>query len=220
MKKRFFPAVLFLVLIASAGFVYAAEGPQYSGFLGNYPTFKEGKKGVDKVWVKEGVDFRKYKRIMLDEVVFYFKKDSEYKGIHPDQIQEMANAYNQAFVEVFKDSYPLTDTPAEDVMRVRIAVTNLEQSSPTLGTVVTIIPVGLVVNLVKKGVTGHYIGIGSACMEAEFLDSLTNERIGAAIDEKPGGKFELGKLSPIKGTFEFWAKRLKVFLDNMHEARK
>ena len=80
----------------------------------------------------------------------------------------------------------------------------------------TIIPIGLGVSLIKKGATGEYMGIGSATMEGEILDSTTNERIAAVIDEKPGGKLDIGKLSPAKSAFEFWAKRLRAFLDEAH----
>ena len=207
MKKGILFGVLFTAIVAFSGFVDGAENPQYSGFLENYLTFEKGKKGVD---------FKKYNSIMLDQVVFYFKKDSDYKGIHPDEIQELTEAFNKAFIDVLKDAYPLTDTPAQDVMRICIAITDIEPSKPGVGTVTTIIPVGLAVNLVKKGAGGDYIGIGSASMEAELLDSVSNERICVAIDEKPGGKFDLGKLSPAKDAFEFWAKRLKAFLDDAH----
>ena len=54
-------------------------------------------------------------------------------------------------------------------------------------------------------------------MEAEFLDSTTNERIAAAIDKAPGGKLDVGKLSPAKAAFEYWAERLGAFMD---EAKK
>ena len=216
MKKGILFGVLFTAIVAFSGFVDGAEKPQYSGFLEDYPTFEKGKKGVDMVYIKEGVDFKKYNSIMLDQVIFYFKKDSDYKGIHPDEIQELTEAFNKAFIDVLKDAYPLTDTPAQDVMRVRIAITDLKASKPGVGTVTTIIPVGLAVNLVKKGAGGDYIGIGSASMEAEFLDSVSNQRIGAAIDEKPGGKFAVGKLSAAKDAFKFWAKRLKAVLDDAH----
>ena len=89
-------------------------------------------------------------------------------------------------------------------------------SKPGVGTITTIIPVGLAVSVLKKGVTGEYTGIGSASMEAEILDSVSNERIGAAIDKDPGGKMDVGKLSPAKAAFKFWAKRLRAFLDDVH----
>jgi hypothetical protein len=220
MKKGILLGVLFTAIVAFAGFVDGAENPQYSGFIEDYPTFKKGKKGLDMAYIKEGVDFNKYKRIMLDQVVFYFKKDSEYKGIHPDEIQELTEAFHKAFVGALNEAYPLTDKPGPDVMRVRIAVTDIKPSKPGVGTVTTIIPVGLAFSLIKKGATGKYIGIGSASMEAELLDSVSNERICVAIDEKPGGKLKVGKLSPAKDAFEFWAKVLKAFLDDARGAKQ
>ncbi len=99
-------------------------------------------------------------------MVFYFKEDSEYKGIHPDEIQELTEAFNEAFIDALNDADPFTDTPGPDVMRVRIAVTDLKPSKPAAGTVTTIIPVGLAVSVVKRVLTGIYTGVGSASMEA------------------------------------------------------
>jgi hypothetical protein len=216
MKRLNIVGLLLAGAFVFGGFANHVEGAQYSGFLENYPTFKKGKKGVDMVYVKEGADFKKYNKIMMDQVTFYFKSDAEHKGINPDDIKELTDAFGKAFVDALNAAYPLTDTPGPDVMRVRVAITELKSSNPAIGTVTTILPVGLAVSLVKKGVTGGYTGIGSASMEAEFLDSVSNERIGAAIDKNPGGKIDVGKLSPAKAAFEFWAKRLRAFLDDMH----
>jgi hypothetical protein len=220
MKRLTIFGLLFAVALVFGGFECYAKSVEYSGFLEDYPTFKKGKKGIDMVYIKEGVDLNKYNKIMLDQVVYYFKKDSEYKGIHPDEIQELTEAFHKAFVGALNEAYPLTDKPGPDVMRVRVAITDIKPSKPGIGTVTTIIPVGLAVNLIKKGATGKYIGIGSASMEAELLDSVSNERICVAIDEKPGGKFKLGKLSPAKGAFDYWAKRLKGLLDDARGAKQ
>ena len=216
MKRSIMFAVLWMGIVAFGNVSNGGEKPEYSGFLQNYPTFKEGKKGVDMVYTKKGVDFSKYNKIMMDEVVYYFSKDADYKGIHPAEIQELTDAFNRAFIDALNDAYPLTGTPGPDVMRVRVGITEIKTSNPAMGTASTILPVGLAVSLLKKGTTGGYTGIGSATMEAEFLDSVSNERIGAAIDKAPGGKLDVGKLTPAKEAFEFWAKRLRAFLDEMH----
>jgi len=216
MKRSIMFTILLMVTVAFGNVADCGEKPDYSGFLQDYPTFKEGKKGVDMAYTKQGVDFSKYNKVMMDEVVFYFKKDADYKGIQPSEIQELNEAFNKAFIDALKAAYPLTDTAGPDVMRVRIGITEIKTSKPGVGTVTTIIPVGLAFSLVKKGATGGYTGIGSATMEAEFLDSLTNERLGAAIDKAPGGKLDVGKLTPAKEAFEFWAKRLRAFLDDVH----
>ena len=53
--------------------------------------------------------------------------------------------------------------------------------------------------------------------EPEFLDSLTNERLAAAIDTFNGSKKNgFSKLGATKEAFEFWGKRLRVTLDKAH----
>jgi hypothetical protein len=214
MMKHRIKVLMALSIIALLGALMGCATQQkkdYSGFLQDYPVFEKGLKGVDKRYMKAEVDFSKYKKIMMDEVVFFFKHDADYKGIHPEEINELSREFHKAFVEVLGDR--LTDTPGPDVARMRLAVTDLETSSPVSGTMTTVVPVGLAINLVKKGTTGEYIGVGSASMEAEFLDSVSNERIAVVVDQSPGGKFDLGKLSAAKSAFGFWAERLKAFLD-------
>ena len=57
-------------------------------------------------------------------------------------------------------------------------------------------------------------------MEFEMLDSQTNERLAAGIDTKAAEKYKvikgLSKWGHIEDAFEFWAKRLRHFLDNVH----
>lgn len=57
-------------------------------------------------------------------------------------------------------------------------------------------------------------------MEAELLDSTTNERIAAAIDWRPAPKYKvikgIQKWEQTKDAFTFWAERLKLILDKTH----
>jgi hypothetical protein len=102
-------------------------------------------------------------------------------------------------------------------MRLRIAVTDVVASKPGMGAISTVMPIGLALSTIKKGVTGTHTGVGQASIEVEILDSMTNERIAAAIDTRPGGKIEgFTKWGAVKGAFEFWAKRLRLWLDETH----
>ena len=67
-------------------------------------------------------------------------------------------------------------------MRLRIAITDVNASKPGMSAVSTVMPVGLAVSIIKKGITGTHTGVGRASMEVEILNSTDNERIGAAID--------------------------------------
>ena len=191
---------------------------KHSGFLKNYPEFKSGPKGgADFVYLKDGVDFSVYNKIMMDHVVFYFSDDSGDKGIHPEELSKFSETFHKAVAESLGDAYPLVDKPGPDVMRLRIAITDVVANKPGMGAISTVMPIGLAFSTIKKGVTGTHTGVGRASIEVEILNSTDNERIGAAIDMRPGGKIEgFSKWGAVEGAFKFWAKRLRTWLDENH----
>jgi len=214
------------LVIILAGFVLTgcAGTPQtqHSGFLKNYPPFQPGPSdGVDQVYTKPGVDLSKYRRVMLDEVQFYLKKDAAYQGIQADELTKLTETFHRAVFEALGTAYPIVSEPGADVLRIRLAITDIELSNPAMSGMTTVMPAGLAISAVKKGVTGSHTGVGGASMEAEFLDSMTNERLVAGIDTFSGSKISgLTKLGATKEAFEFWAKRLRVTLDKVHGVSK
>ena len=217
MKRQIVTIITAISVMLMAAFGFAAE-KEYSGFLQNYDGLKPGPEGgVKERYLKPGVDFKKYNKIMFDSVVFFLAEDAEYKGISAEDMKELSDTFNQAAVNALNKDYPLFAEAGPDVMRVRVAITKIKPSKPGSAAMTTILPVGLVFSFVKKGATGEYTGVGSTGIEVEFLDSLTNERIGAAVDYKPGGKLSgFKKWSASKEAFEFWTGRLKTFLDEVH----
>ncbi len=215
MKSVYIVIICFALTVATG---CATKQVKHSGFLENYPEFKLGPKGgADFVYMKEGVDFKRYNKIMMDHVVLYFKDDAKYKGIHPEELNEMSDAFHKAIADNLEGAYPLVVEPGSDVMRLRFAITDVVASKPGMGTIATVMPIGLALSTIKKGATGTHTGVGQASIEVEILDSMTNERIAVAIDTKPGGKIEgFSKWGAVKGAFEFWAKRLRHWLDETH----
>ena len=92
--------------------------------------------------------------------------------------------------------------------------TNIKQSRPALSAVTTVIPVGLAISAVKKGAVGSWSGSGATSAEFMALDSMTNDVIGVAQDERKAGFEErFTKWGSTEEAFEFWAERLKFLLD-------
>lgn len=212
--------VIGIALAAAAGF--AAE-PKYSGFLGDsYRLLEPGPEGGAKMrWLKPGVDFGKYKKFMVDSVVFFFADDSEYKGIDPQEMKELADSFNKEIVAALKDKYPIVAEPGPDVARIRCAITGFKQSRPVLSGVTSIVPVGLAVSLVKKGTTGSWTGSGATSAELMVLDSTTNDVIALAADDRTAGFTErFSKWGSADEAFKFWAERLRTFMDNVQASRK
>jgi hypothetical protein len=219
MKRTWHSTVVALLILVFLGCTSYQGGmqAQHSGFLADYPEFSEGKDGVDRVWIKPGVDWKPYNKIMLDQVVFYFSEGSEYKGLTSEEVAELSEAYHKAFFDALQPGgYVFVSEPGPGVLRVRSAVTGLEKSSPVANTFSTVVPVGMAVNILAKGATGENISVGNCTAEGEFLDAVSGERLAAFVDFRPGGKLEgFSGIGPAKAAFEFWAKRLRARLDEM-----
>jgi hypothetical protein len=200
----------------------AAPKVEQTGFLKDYPQFQPGPSdGVDKVYTKAGTDLKKYRKVMLDEVQFFLKKDAAQQGLQASELKELADTFHRAVFEALGTAYPLVTAPGPDVLRIRTAITDIETSDPAVAGITTVLPVGLAISVGKKAAGGSYSGVGGASMEVEFLDSMANERLAAAIDTFNGSKMSgFTKLGATKEAFEFWAKRLRVTLDKAQDVNK
>ncbi len=215
-----------MVLVMGIAFFVAtsfAAEPKYSGFLGdNYKNLQPGPEGGAKMrWLKPGVDFTKYNKLMVDSVIFYIADDSEDKGINAEEMKELTDAFNQEIVNALKDKYPIVAEPGPDVARLKIAITGVKKSKPVVSTITSIIPVGIGISLIKKGVSGSYTGSGGTQAEFMALDSMTNEVIVAAVDERSAGYTErFTSLGAAKDAFKTWAEKIRKFMDDTRGAKE
>jgi hypothetical protein len=193
------------------------------GFLyGYYGKLEPGPEGGAKLrWLKPGVNFAKYNKVMLDSVVFFFADDSEYKGMNPEELKELADGFNLALVNALKEAYPIVADPGPDVVRIRFAVTDLKESRPAMSAISSVLPIGLGISMVKKGATGSWSGSGATSAEMMALDSMTNDVIGAAQDTRTAGFTErFSKWGSADEAFKFWGERIKLFLEQAHGMKK
>ncbi len=195
----------------------AADYPQ-TGFLhGYYEKLQPGKTENDPklLWVKSGVDRHKYKKVMVDYVIFAFAQNSEYKGIDANEMKTMADGATLALVQAIQKQLPVAAEPGPDVLRLRTAIVDLQQSKPVISTVTTVIPAGLGLSLIKKGATGTWSGAGGTTAEMMILDSMTNEVLAAAVDQRQAGFTErFTKWGSCEEAFGFWGERLATRISN------
>jgi hypothetical protein len=204
-----------MVLTVSVAF---AGDPPFSGFLGSPDVYKQltkGPEGGAKLrWVRPGTDFTKYNKFMVDSVIFYLADASEYKGIDPQVMKDLADSFNKELVAAFKDKYPIVADPGPDVARIRIAITNIQRSKPGVSAVTSIIPVGLVISTVKRGTTGGWAGSGETCAELMFLDSESNEALVMAVDQQQAAfASRFSSYGSAEDAFKFWSGRIVTVLD-------
>jgi len=213
--------VIFALGILFTGCASQTKTIEEAGFLTDYSllTKNEDPQWVDDwIYVKEGVDWKSYDKVMIDRITYYFSEDVEYKGIQAEELIAIAVAFNEQYIRAFgKEGYTLTDKPGPNTLRIRTAITGLKPNEPVTGTVSTIIPVGLIISGIKKATTGTHIGMGEAGGEAELLDSQTGEVLGAGIDTRATGKKyridqNITKWGQVEDITKVWAEELVMQL--------
>jgi putative nucleotidyltransferase with HDIG domain len=173
--------------------------------------------GAGMRWLKPDVDFSKYHRLILAPVVFFFAPDSEYKGIDPQELKGLADVFRRRLVDTLKKEYPITETPAPDVARLSFAITDLKQSRPDVCGITADGLIGFGEKS-RQGRDGHlWSKTGATEAELVVFDSLTQEVIAASKDRRTIGlKEKFTKWGSAEDAFQFWAERIKLFMDKVH----
>ena len=157
------------------------------GFLSDYSKLQpvEGDEN-EKTWIIADADTRalKYTSVMIDQPEIFISPDSKYKGAKPDDLKILADELRTRFREEFEMSgeYKVVDEPDTDVLYIRVAISDLmlqKKKRPVLA----YIPVGAVVYGARKLAQGltEKIDLKHAKLEAEVLDSVTNEPLSAYV---------------------------------------
>ncbi len=223
MKK--FLALVFMGMFLLAG--CATSKPPQPGILGEYSyNLEKGPEGGAKLrWLKPGVDFSKYNKVMVDKVHFAAANDSaeaqQASEIDPKALQELEDKCNQALIAAIATKYPVMTQPGPDVMRVRFAIIDLKKSYPVFSGVTSILPIGLALTLLKRPVTGTWTGGGSTVAQFMAKDSTSDEVIAAAQDSYEAGFWErFSRYGQAEDAFKMWGEKLVKFLDEAHSAKK
>ena len=213
---------------------------QTKGFLSDYSKLApvEGDESAYK-YVDNAVDFSNYGKLLLDRIKVWYKDDSDYKGIDPDDLKALTDYFHQAIVKAVGDDYEIVSEPGPDVLRVRIAVTDLVPNKAEASVVSLAIPFAWVADAgsgAAKGEVGSTAFTGEATIEMEAMDSVSSQQVGAYIDKEVGKKYQwskgigegissytkaYSKWDYTKKTMDLWAERLKATLDELEgKARK
>ena len=183
----------------------ASTPPPRSGFLVDYPDLKPDPGNPQLLWwEKPDFDWKRYQKLMIDPVVMYYDPKANNQEIRPDDLKRLADEFRDVVIAELGNSFPVVNTPGRDVLRIRAAITEIIPASPALNVVTTL-------------VAFVPLDMGGAAIEAEFIDSMTNERVAAMVERKLGTPFDsksgFTSLGHARASFKSWAAELKRALE-------
>ena len=204
MKIKLFWIILTTTLILITGQATAAENN--SGFLDDYSSLKPDpdQKGA-KIYIKPDADLGMYDKIVFDPIEIFYAPDTKYKGISPDELKLLADAFRDLMVKELEPKYPVIQTPGKGVLRVRLAITNVKMKKKKRG-LLGYMPIGAALTAAKD-MAGLRIILSDSMIEAELIDSETNKTIGLYA------YYSKESWEALQESLSFYARRLRKRLD-------
>lgn len=201
---RFVTSTSTLIVLAATVLVGGCKStPQAvpTGFLSDYSRLQQ----VDDRTLRYlGPNLGSYSTFIIDPVVVHFHEEAKGDTSDPDTLTRMTTYLRGALANAIKDRYGITAQPGPGVARLRVAITDIDKAS----TVSKLIPIGKALGA----------GRGGASMEAELLDSVTGQQLGAVIESSPGTVLSLGaaKWGDAEAAMDKWARRFRQRLDQAY----
>ena len=180
-----------LSLLAGCADTTRDQDVEYSGFLGDYSMLvKGGPKEPERRYVREGVDWASYNKVLLDPVMLWRGDQSREKGLSGSQAQQLLNFFHQAiYDDLEKLGLEMVTTPMPNTLRVQVAMTKLNESHVVLDAVSSVVPATLAASGLDEALTGKPPFVGEAEIEYKVLDASTGLLLAAGVDHRVGGKF-------------------------------
>lgn len=177
-----------------------------SGFLQDYSILREGSDGeAALVYWNDSADFGAYQTVIVDPVTIWVGSDSSLNDVEPDQRQKLADEFYAAIIAALEPDYTITDQIGPNTMRIRVALTDAEASSPALDTISTYVPQARLLQSVLTLGSDTAGFVGEATAEAEVRDAQTDLLLAAGVDRRAGTKSLSG------GTFDRWGDVRRSF---------
>ena len=217
-KRATLALTAFATFLAGCAASQQARDVQQAGFLGpDYQLLRPGEEGEallvyrnpDAPWVS-------YEKIKLDPVTIWAGEGSEFEDFSEPERQELADTLYTMVHEELSQDFQMVDELGPGVLRVQVAITDAETSNPTMDTISTVLPQGLLLSQATGLITGKPGFVGEASVELKATDGQTGELVAAAVDRRVGGKSMSGaptdSWDDVRQAYRYWAKQLRYRL--------
>ncbi|MBC8027421.1 MAG: DUF3313 family protein [Steroidobacteraceae bacterium] len=173
------------------------------------------------VYRAPGAPFFQYKRFIIEPLTVDFIKDWQktHREVSDREVQRIRNESRRIFLDEFTDvlieegGFTLADEPAEDVLLLAPALTELDVPAPENDTVE------------MRSLSPRRV---SMTLTGELRDSLTGKLVGRIIMIEPGEHYGMNELRPanrvtnaheIRLVFDKWVRLLRETLSVASTAR-
>lgn len=214
--------LLALALVAALGCA-AVRGrrgePELTGFLGDYSRLEPiGEIEGQLAYVRPDAEWERYDAIELDSVTLW-ASDANVRLTSEDQ-QMLTDVLFDALAEELGARFVLAERSGPNVLRIRAALTQAKGANVPMRALSTFVPQALLLGAGVGLSLDTARTVGTASVELEVLDSVTDRRLVALVDQRAGTKSPLAPgrtfktWGDVEAACQFWASRVAAALEN------
>jgi hypothetical protein len=148
-----------------------------------------------------------YSSFIVEPIVITFQQAPDEQVFTDEELSEITEYYDEAVIEALSkdEGYPIVEYPGPGVARLRIGITNVEET------------IGLLNLSIYTKITG--LGLGGASFDGELVDSVTGKQLAAVVRWGTGSrimKAGITHMGDAKIAINRWAKDLRAQVDEAH----
>jgi len=220
------PALLLLLFACAAKSTSMDEGPSRH-FLGAdfgkmtaVAGFKERYN-----WRNPAFDPKNYSAVIIDpSVVWNAEAMAADAGVTTQELDAVAKHLDEVLLQTMQSiDFPVKSVAAPRTLRISAALTQVKASNPTMNTISSVLPVGILMTLGRKAVGSADPNVGSCSIEVRFSDAVTGETMGLFADHKDGDKYDSAnfhKLGQAQEAVDKWSADLRAGILRVWGARQ
>jgi hypothetical protein len=149
-----------------------------------------------------------YSSFIVEPIGIAFRQAPDEQVFTDDELSELSAYYESAVIEALSrnDGYPIVKSPGPGVARMRIGITDVEET------------IGVLSISIYTKITG--LGLGGASFEGEIVDSVTGKQLAATVRWGTGSrilKAGITHMGDAKIAINRWAKDLRAQVDEAHD---
>lgn len=173
------------------------KAQKQTGFLSDYSKLEEESEASLRYLDKAAL--KRYSGFIVDpvQVRIYSEKKAD-KKLTAEQIADLTGYMHKKMVEAVEGAgKKVAHWPGPGVARLRIALTNIQKTDA--------------INLLPQA-TLIGVGVGGASVEAEIIDSMNGQQIGAIVQSRQGSHIPfatMGDWTAAKSVIDGWAQKLQ-----------
>ena len=138
------------------------------------------------------VDWRQYRRLIIDPVVVYRGADNQFGDMTDADKASLASYMQTKFAEKLGTRFELTNNPGADTLRVKLTLTGAATTTPVIGTLSRFDIAGGLYNGVQAARGKEGALTGSVIYAVEIHDASTNRLLSAYVTKQYPNPYNIG----------------------------